>query len=103
MLGIPLVPLLSLAQTLDPEDIREYDEKTGLGCISKKPITEKADFYHICRSKKSGEVAWNAALYLSKVACSTDKLSVHFKLPPSLPTENGIHGAQVEVSCVRKS
>ena len=97
-----LISPFSQAQTLAPEDVQDFDEKTGVGCISKKPITDKADYYHVCRSKKSGEVAWNAALYRSKTACSSDELSVHFKIQPSLQTENGVHGAQVEVSCGKK-
>ena len=91
--------MLLEAQTLEPEDVAEYSNETGVGCMSKKPVTDEADFYHVCKSKKSGEVAWNAALYLSKVACSSEQLSVHFNVPPSIPTENGIFGAQVEVSC----
>ncbi|RCU50008.1 hypothetical protein DU002_10320 [Corallincola holothuriorum] len=97
-----LVPTMALAQTLAPEDIQEYDSQTGIGCISKEPVTKKADYYHICKSKKSGEVAWNAALYRSKVACSSDEMSVHFNMSPSLPTKDGIHTAQVEVTCGKK-
>ena len=91
-----------LAQTLSPEDVEDFNLETGIGCVSKKTITDKADFYFVCKSKKSDEVAWNAALYRSKVACGQDKFSVFFNVPPSLPTENGIAGAQVEVSCGSK-
>ena len=97
-----VVSPISHAQPLQQEDVQDFDKKTGIGCISKKPVTDKADYYHICKSKKSGEVAWNAALYRSKIACSSGELSVHFKIPPSLPTENGVYGAQVEVSCGKK-
>ena len=92
----------SQAQILSPEDVQDLNEKTGVGCISKDPVTEMADFYFICKSRKSGELAWNAAMYRSKVACSSDQLRVFFNVSPSLPIENGFHGAQIEVGCGEK-
>jgi hypothetical protein len=87
------------AQELSPEDVQDFDEATGLGCIAKDPVTGSADFYYACRSRTSADQAWNAALYRSKMACGGDKFSLYFNVSPSLPLENGIHGAQVEVGC----
>ena len=99
MLPLLLFPFFANAQDLSPEDVQDLDEQTGVGCIEKTPVSEQADYYVICKSSKSGEQAWNAALYRSKIACKQDKFSVYFNVPPSLPIENGIHGAQVEVAC----
>lgn len=101
-LAILVVATVAQAQTLSPEDVQDLHEATGVGCIAKEPVTENADFYFVCRSNKSREHAWNAALYRSKVACGKDKFSVYFNVPPSLPIEGGIHGAQVEVGCGKK-
>lgn len=98
-----LLSPLSYAQTLTPEDVKDFDEATGVGCIQERPVTKKADYYFICKSSKSGELAWNAALYRSGVACGKDKISVYFNVPPTLPTKNGIYGAQVEVGCSKKN
>ena len=90
------------AQTLTPEDVQDFNKTTGIGCMGLKPVTAKADFYFVCKSNKSEDQAWDAALYRSKVACGKDKISVHFNVAPSIPSENGIYGAQVEVSCNKK-
>ncbi|WP_345552596.1 hypothetical protein [Microbulbifer aestuariivivens] len=90
---------VSYAQTLSPEDVQDFNKTTGVGCTEKKPVSENADYYVVCKSRKSGEQAWNAAMYRSKVECSADEISVLFNLNPALPTENGIHGAQIEVNC----
>lgn len=87
------------AQTLSPEDVQDFDSTTGVGCITKSPVTDKADFYFVCTSSNSGDQAWNAALYRGKVACGSDELSVYFNVPPSITTESGFYGAQVEVGC----
>jgi hypothetical protein len=102
VLAVLVFATVAQAQTLSPEDVQDLDKATGVGCIAKDPVTEKADFYFVCWSSKSGEQAWNAALYRSKVACGKDKFSVYFNVPPSLQTEDGIHGAQVEVGCGKK-
>ena len=101
-LALLIISSSASGQTLNPEDVQDFNSETGIGCNSEEPVTEKADFYFVCKSKVSGETAWNAALYRSKVACGKDKFSAFFNVPPSLPTENGIFGAQVEVSCSAK-
>lgn len=90
------------AQTVYEEDIQDFDEASGVGCINKEPVTDSANYYFVCRSRHSGENAWNAALYRGKIACKKDKFSVLFNVPPSLPTENEIYGAQVEIKCATK-
>jgi hypothetical protein len=90
---------IAQAQALSPEDVQDLNSKTGVGCAEKDPVSENADYYVVCKSRKSAEQAWNAALYRSKIACSSDKLSVLFNVSPSLPKENGVFGARVEVSC----
>jgi len=97
-----VISLAAFGQALNPEDVQDFNSESGIGCISRAPVTEKADFYFVCKSKVSSETAWNAALYRSKVACDKEKFSVFFNVPPSLPTENNIFGAQVEVSCSAK-
>ena len=47
-----LIPLLASAQSLSPEDIQDFDEETGMGCIEKNPVSEQADYYVICKSNK---------------------------------------------------
>ncbi|MEQ1836241.1 MAG: hypothetical protein ABL862_07375 [Candidatus Nitrotoga sp.] len=90
------------AQSAFEDDIQEYNPVSGIGCISKTPITKNAEFYFVCRSKRSDEYAWNAALYRGKMACGGRNFSVFFNIRPSLPKENGIYGAQVELRCVEK-
>ena len=94
---------ISQAQTLTPDDVQDFDKVAGIGCFKKEPVTKKADYYFICKSKKSDDHAWNAALYRSGVACGKDEISVYFNVPPSLPIEGGIYSAQVEVSCSPKN
>lgn len=93
---------LAPAQAALEDDIQDYNEISGIGCVSKKPITQDAEFYFVCKSKRSGESAWNAALYKGKLACNGNNFSVFFNLPPSLPVEGSIYSAQVEVRCVKK-
>lgn len=102
VLFILVIASTAQAQTLSPEDVQDFDSTTGVGCIAKSPVTDKADFYFVCTSRKSGDRAWNAALYRSKEACGSDELSVYFNVPPSLPTEGDGYGAQVEVGCGKK-
>lgn len=90
---------LAQAQAVHEEDVRDYDESTGIGCVSKKPITERAEYYFVCKSKRSGESAWNAALYRGKLACNGNIFYVFFNLPASSPVEDAIYGAQVEFRC----
>jgi hypothetical protein len=97
-----LMTFPALAQTVSEDDIKDFDSLTGTGCSQRDPVTKKADFYFVCKSKASGEGAWNAALYRAKLACGKDKFNVFFNIPPSLPKENGIYGAQIEVSCGTK-
>ena len=102
VLGTVLLSSVAHAQSLSPEDVQDLDNITGVGCIEKTPVSEQTDYYFICKSRESGGQAWNAALYRSKVACSSDTFSVLFNVPPSLPTENSVFGAQIEVSCGAK-
>jgi len=103
IVALLLLATSSEAQDLSLTDVQDYDASSGIGCLSQKPVTKKADYYFICRSKISEEQAWDAAIYRSKVACSSDEISVHFNVSPGVPPENGIFGAQIEVSCGKKT
>jgi hypothetical protein len=91
-------PLLH-AQSAYEDDIRDFDKTTGIGCISKEPQTKEAEFYFICKSKRSADAAWNAALYRGKLACKGKNFSVFFNINPTIPVQENIYGAQVELSC----
>ena len=95
---LSISPLLH-AQSAYEDDIKDFDATTGIGCISKEPLTEKAEFYFICKSKRSADAPWNAALYRGKLACEGKNFSVFFNVNPTIPVENGVYGAQVELSC----
>lgn len=82
-----------------PDDIQDYSTERGIGCMSKSPITKQAEFYFVCRSRRSTEHAWSAALYRGKLACNGRNFSVFFNMPASLPNENEIYAAQVELKC----
>jgi len=88
-------------QSAYEDDIQDFNVETGIGCKSNKPITEKATYYFICISKRSGEAAWNAALYRGKLACKGKDFSVFFNLNPTAPAPDKLYGAQVELSCVK--
>jgi hypothetical protein len=93
---------VSYSQTVFEEDIQDYDNATGIGCFEKEPITNGANFYIVCKSGRSEEAAWNAVLYKGKIACGVNKLSLFFNVSPTLPENNGIHGAQAEIQCGHK-
>ena len=84
------------------DDIQDYNAENGVGCISKTPVSKSAEFYFVCKSRRSGEHAWSAALYKGKLACNGNNFSVFFNVPASLPKENEIYGAQVELKCQQK-
>ncbi len=88
-------------QSVYEDDIQDFDEKTGIGCTSKEPVTKKAEYYIICISKRSGDAAWNAALYRGKLACKGKNLSIFFNVNPTALTPRGYYGAQVELSCAK--
>jgi hypothetical protein len=81
------------------EEIQDYDDKSGIGCNSRPPVTKNAQFHFVCRSRRSGESAWNAALYRGKLACHGANFDVLSNVPPSLPDEGEIYVAQVELKC----
>lgn len=88
-------------QSAYEDDIQDFDKETGVGCTSKEPVTKKAEYYFICISKKSGDAAWNAALYRGKLACNGKNFSVYFNINPTVPAPINFYGAQVELSCVK--
>jgi len=87
---------------LTKKDVQDYNEATKTGCLSKTPVSEKADVYFVCKSLQSTEIAWDAAMYRAKVACDADRINVLFNLPPKVQSESGVFGAQVEVNCGNK-
>jgi hypothetical protein len=86
-------------QSAYEDDIQEFNEETGIGCTSKEPITENAEYYFVCISKRSADAAWNAALYRGKLACSGKNFSVFFNVNPTASAPSNFYGAQVELSC----
>jgi len=81
------------------DEIQDYNAESGIGCVSKSPITKQAEFFFICRSRRSSEHAWSAALYRGKLACDGRNIAVFFNVPASLPKEDESYGAQVELRC----
>lgn len=83
---------------IDPSEVIDFDEKTGIGCIQSKPDAEKI-VHVVCKSKKSAELAWNALMYRAKNTCGSQKVGILFRIPPELPAENGVFAAQMEFKC----
>lgn len=89
------------AQQVMEAEIQDYVAERGIGCVSKRPMSNNAQFFFVCRSRRSVESAWNAALYRGKLACNGTSFSVLFNVPPGLPKEGDVFVAQVELSCKR--
>ncbi len=85
------------------DEVQDDIAKSGIGCISRHPLSKDAQFYFVCRSKRSVESAWNAALYRGKLACSGANFNVFFNVRPDLPKEGEIFVAQVELRCNKGS
>ena len=88
--------------TVHPDEIKDYNEKTGIGCTLKTEKSKTAKTKIICKSKISNEFAWNAATYRAKTMCETQKFSMYFNIPTTLPTKDGIFTAQMEIKCINK-
>lgn len=89
------------SQVAYESDIQDFDEKTGVGCRSNKPVSGNAEYYFVCISKVSADAAWNAALYRGKMACKGKDLSVLFNINPTTQAPSGFYGAQVELNCAK--
>jgi len=89
-------------QSAYEDDIQDFNKETGIGCTSNKPVSEGAEYYFICLSKRSADAAWNAALYRGKLACNGKNFSVYFNVNPKAPAPSSFYGAQVELSCAKK-
>jgi hypothetical protein len=85
------------------DDIQEYSDKSGIGCVSKHPVSSAAEFYFVCRSRRSAEAAWSAALYRGKLSCGGANFDLFFNVSPGLPKEGDIYVAQVELKCSKGS
>ncbi|OUS29462.1 hypothetical protein A9Q99_10235 [Gammaproteobacteria bacterium 45_16_T64] len=83
------------------EDTADYDPTTGIGCLLEYEGDNRNSAHILCRSRNSGEYAWNAVLARSKSMCPSQKFKMLFKRPPSLPTTNGVYGAQMDIECVK--
>ncbi|WP_072679666.1 hypothetical protein [Arcobacter sp. LA11] len=83
------------------EDVSDYNSKTGVGCTVTKEVNDLNSAHIVCRSKHSGEHAWNAVIARSKQMCESNKWTMLFKRPPALPPENGIYGAQIDIKCIK--
>ncbi len=88
-------------QSAYEDDIQDFNKETGIGCISKNPVTEKAEYYFICISKRSRDAAWNAVLYRGKMACNGKNVSLYFNINPIAPAPDSFYGAQIELSCAK--
>jgi hypothetical protein len=83
------------------EDIADYSAQTGVGCKVTKTSNKILEAHILCRSKHSGEHAWNVVIARSKKLCTSQKWTMLFKRPPSLPKEKGAFGAQMDIVCVK--
>lgn len=83
------------------EDVANYNPQTGVGCLVKEDPNNTLQAHIVCRSKHSGEDAWNAVMARSKRFCASEKWKMLFKRPPSLPIKNKIHGAQMDIRCIK--
>ena len=102
-----LLPIILLAVTtsaladsskVNLEEVKKYDPITEIGCTKKEP-DDRNIINIVCRSKISGESAWNAAMYHAKFACESQLYDVLFEKNPTLPLLNGVHGVQVQLKC----
>lgn len=94
-----LSALSSSVFALTTQDAQDYNETTKVGCISKTPVSEKANVYFVCWSRQSEEVAFNAVMYKVKSTCNSEKIDLLFNIPPNLPAEDGVYSVQMEASC----
>lgn len=81
------------------EDVADYNSNTGVGCIVNKNPNNLNQAHIVCKSKHSAEYAWNAVTARSKEMCTSSKWTMLFKRSPSLPKQNGIYGAQMDIVC----
>ncbi|MFT7561927.1 MAG: hypothetical protein ACI93R_003859 [Flavobacteriales bacterium] len=99
LLFVFLPHLLAMEITVNPEEINEYSSESGVGCTESSD--DKTGLIHIvCKSRESGESAWNACTYRAKLACPSQVYKMHFNKNPTLPTVNGVFGSQMEIKCV---
>lgn len=102
VLLLPLIFLSSLAYSaelvVNPDEIKDYSEKSGVGCTQSSPDKDKV-IHIVCKSKISADSAWNASMYRAKFACESQLFDMLFRKPPSLPEVNGVFGTQMEIRC----
>lgn len=99
-----VTPMLCMSGDLvvDPEEVKDFKEATGVGCQVEENREGPGIVSIVCRSKKSGDLAWNAVMARSKMRCQSSRkkmIQMLFLKPPSLPVENGIFAAQMDIKC----
>jgi len=93
-------PCFSAEVVVDAEELKDFSELTGVGCLVKDDKDGITAI--VCKSKRSAEFAWNAVLARSKFRCQAEgkpNINMLFLRPPSLPVENGVYTAQMDIRC----
>ncbi len=97
-----LIPVLAAAaeQAVNPEEIKDYTEESGIGCT--QSIPGKEELIHIvCKSKISAQSAWNASMYRAKYACESQLFSMFFNKPPRYQWKTGYLAPKLKSSAKR--
>lgn len=87
-------------QAVFSDDVQDFNNITGVGCFEKIPVTKNANFNFTCKSRKSEDHAWYAVMHRVKRACGTENIFLFAYVPPILPAEHDMYGAQAEFNCV---